>query len=196
MIGIIVVKNCWPHLRECINNARASGCCQVLVVDTGAPDDSVEVATQLSCIVRKGPKHAWRGLDHNMDLAFEEAVTLAGGNAQCFALFLQGDEEVYTDMALRDLLDDSELPERPAGMSLRVVTGHGPCRQVRLLRVSEPWKHKGFWICRQGVIEEVPNELSFIVPIHQAPRRTVGTGPGLTRPGADGGHPLSINYLE
>ena len=194
MIGVIVVKDCCPHLRECINNSRAAGCCQVIVVDTGV--DAVEVATQLSCVVRKGPKHAWRDLDHNMNLAFEEAVTLAGGNAQCFALFLEPDEEVYTDMALRDLLDDSELPERPVGMSLRVVTGHGPCRQVRLLRVSEPWKHKEFWTCRHGVIEEVPNELALIVPIHQVPRRTIGTGPGLTRPLADGGHPISINYIE
>ena len=193
MIGVILLKDHCPHLRECINNARASGCCQVIVVDTGAPDDSVEVATQLSCIVRK---HAWKDLDWNMNLAFEEAVTLAGGNEQCFALFLEPDEEVYTDMTLRELLDDSDRLVRPAGMSLRVVTGHGPGRQVRLLRVSEPWKHTGFWKCPHVVIEEVSNDLAFICPIYQVPRRTVGTGPGLTRPLADGGHPIGINYHE
>ena len=85
--------------------------------------------------------------------------------AECveWALVLDADMKLVCDAAkLRELLSTSQ----DAGLTMLQVNSGLEYRNVRLMRLSEPWQCKGvtheYWTCRHSTIGEVPREIAYI----------------------------------
>ena len=130
MIGLLMVRNEARILRRCVESLGV--CDRILVVDTGSTDDTVEIAEELGCSVRR---HVWRDFGHNRSLSFKEAM-----GAGEWALAIDADMRLVCDgERLRRFLEEST----EAGHTLLQKNGELEYRNVRLMRLSEDWVCKG-----------------------------------------------------
>ena len=69
MLGLLMVRDEAKILRRCVDSLRQ--CCdEILVVDTGSRDDTVELAEALGCRV---VRHKWKDFGANRSMSFLEA---------------------------------------------------------------------------------------------------------------------------
>ena len=162
MLGIVMARNEGKILRRCVVSPRSS-CDVVLIVDTGSTDDTIEIAEELGCVVRR---HEWKDFGHNRSLSFQEAQMVSEGLDLEWGLVIDADMTLVCDAeALRRFLAEST----EAGHTMLQVAGSLEYRNVRFLRLSEDWKCKGptheYWVCRHGTVGEVPREIAHIVDL-------------------------------
>ena len=71
MLGLLMVRDEAKILRRCVDSLRQ--CCdEILVVDTGSRDDTVELAEALGCRV---VRHKWKDFGANRSMSFMEAAS-------------------------------------------------------------------------------------------------------------------------
>ena len=154
---LLMVRQEERILERCIAAAR-DAVDDMVVIDTGSSDGTPDKARALGC---KVAEHKWLNFGHNRTLSLEAAK----GLTECeWALVLDADMKlVCPDPArLREYLRQCT----DAGCTLLQINGGTEYRNIRLMRMSEPWACKGvtheYWACRGGSISNVPREVAYI----------------------------------
>ena len=149
-------------LRRCVDSLRQ--CCdEILVVDTGSRDDTVELAEALGCRV---VRHKWKDFGANRTMSFLEAAASEDLAHLTWAVAIDADMTLHCDAPrLKDFLSKS----RDAGFTLVQINSGLEYRNVRLLRLSEPWRCKGvtheYWTCRHSTVGDIPRDIAHIEDI-------------------------------
>ena len=136
MLGLLMVRDEAKILRRCVDSLRQ--CCdEILVVDTGSRDDTVELAEALG---RRVVRHKWKDFGANRSMSFLEASSSEELAHLTWALAIDADMTLRCDAPrLKDFLSES----RDAGFTLIQVNSGLEYRNVRLRRLSEPWQCRG-----------------------------------------------------
>ena len=123
----------------------------------------MELAETLGCRV---VRHKWKDFGANRTMSFIEAASSEELAHLTWAVAIDADMTLHCDAPrLKDFLSKS----RDAGLTLVQANSGLEYRNVRLLRLSEPWQCKGvtheYWTCRHSTVGEIPRDTAHIADI-------------------------------
>ena len=123
----IIVKNEAEHLQRCLNSIKAF-CDEIIVVDTGSTDNTVEIATAFATKVLH---KEWK-----QDFAASRNVALDAITAE-WVLYIDADEELVMDdvQALRQQVADAE-DVMAFGLRMHTQANWTPYLDYRM------WRHR------------------------------------------------------
>ena len=168
IIAIVIAKNEADNIAQCVRSAAAFGCSDVVLVDTGSTDGTIEAAAAALSdqpAILHAFSHQWAGFSDARNRALDEALALAQDPANTLALVLDADEHLEGPPA-----SAFDLSGPHGSYWLREAMGAITYNRPRLLRLSVPWRcfgrvHEywaapghtgkgeimdGLWLCSHG----------------------------------------------
>lgn len=122
----MIVKNEAPRLARCLDSIHGV-VDELVVVDTGSTDETVEIARAHGAIVHHDP---WRD-----DFSYHRNRSLEYATGD-WVLVIDGDEQLVEAGNLRTLIEEYQADEQADGIAVRVesISGAGVCESLQSVR--------------------------------------------------------------